>query len=168
MKTTSGLTSRHKIQGFHQIEPGASVDDTIETSLFLWSIGLRWQDGGEGYSIEELTNRIAASAATDSVGAEFLRNVSRYGSAESGEGLPAHARSRPLQVVFARLYDTGDPAFTPLRKADLEGAWHTPSDSVSFDVDLPEEITYQRNPVTTLRDGARRALTDAGVTLRVD
>lgn len=172
VKTTSGLNSRHKIQGFHQIEPGASVGDAVETSLFLWSIGLRWQDEGEGYSIDALTSRIAAASATEAASSEFLRNVDRYGSAPgdqvSGAGRSARERRRPLQVVFARLYDTGDPAFVPLRSSDLVHCDHTPSDSVSFDVQLPVQVSYPRNPVGTLRLGARYALTRAGLALRAD
>lgn len=60
VKTSTTGASTHRIQGWYQVEPGAAVDGTQETSLYLLSLGIRWlRHGAPGESIEGLLEQIS-------------------------------------------------------------------------------------------------------------
>lgn len=167
VKTTSGSTSRHHIQGFHQVEVGHPVTDVAETSLQLLSIGLsaipEGQDIGQSLPslVEQIRQRLPAGAAQDA----FLDRVQEYGG-DAGAGynhLRDQAKTRfqtRFVLAFERLYDLADDALHILRRPDISPFTHVEADSVEFNLDLPFPFRGTVNPVSGLGPIAS-ALTNA-------
>ncbi len=157
MKTTTGATSTHHVQGFHQVEFGHGVGGVAETHLFLFSLGVRWlqPEPGVGETIPELVETILARLPQPD-GAWFLECLKRYGndeatgydhSAQNGSS----AFARPFTLTFKRLYDLRDPQVRIIRRSDVEDAVFTPASSVRFKVEFPARISGDVNPVVGLR-----------------
>lgn len=159
VKTTTKLTSTHQVQGFHQIEPGASVDGVVETDLRLLSIGIAWlpADSGEAFTlprlVEEIAKRIERSGGSR---LDFLTKVRSYGTRAGGYDHATDSDnvrySQPFGVRFARLYDLLDPAVQVLRSDIVQGYPMTKESSVSFEVALPPVVSLPTNPVTGLTE----------------
>ena len=126
VKTTTGVTSTHHVQGFHQVEFGHGVGGVAETHLFLFSLGVRWlqPEPGVGETIPELVETILARLPQPD-GAWFLECLKRYGndeatgydhSAQNGSS----AFARPFTLTFERLYDLRDPQVRIIRRSDVE------------------------------------------------
>lgn len=157
VKTTTGSTSRHHIQGFHQIEVGHPVTDVSETSLQLLSIGLiavpEGQDSGQ--SLPSLVEQIRQRLPAGSVRAAFLDHVQEYGG-DAGAGYnhsrdQAKARFQTHFVpAFERLYDLTDDALHILSRPDVSPFTHVEADSIEFNLDLPFPFRGAINPVSGL------------------
>ena len=151
VKTTTGATSHHHIQGTHQVDLGYPVDGAPETRLYLLSIGIRWLGHGDadGDSIASLTEEIS-SALDATEEARFRSQVRQYGAASSAvDGADFGASwQRPFKVTFARLYDMTDPAIQVLRDVHVADLSHVVSSSVTYRVELPAVVTEGVNPVT--------------------
>lgn len=173
VKTTTGPTSYHHINGVHQIELGFPVDGVQETSVFLLSIGLRWLDGDThgGTSVPQLVDGIMARLPDDQARDNVLAKVRQYG----GDGTLGYDHieqhhlprfKRPFEVRFERLYDMTDDAIRVLRSSNLEGLDHVRQDSVTFQVTLPRQVRGDRNPTTGLSRIVEKVLGLANTPLR--
>lgn len=153
VKTTSGTTSKHHVQGLHQVEVGHADGGEIETGLWLLSLGIRWTARDEGgitvpSLVETVSGRLSADAR-----ATFHQRLLQYGG-DAGSGY-RHDRdrfvatySRPFLARFERLYDMGDPLVRLPRRGDLETYTELDLDSLSFRVDLPNRVRGDINPVS--------------------
>ncbi|GGO72170.1 PD-(D/E)XK motif protein [Nocardioides deserti] len=152
VKTTSGTSSKHHVQGLHQVEVGHADGGEVETGLYLLSIGLRWTDAAEGGTtipslVEAISNRLEADDRE-----AFHQRLTQYGG-DAGSGY-RHDRdkfvatyARPFTTRFERLYDMGDPRIRLPRRGDLETFSDLDIDSLSFRVDLPGRVRGDLNPV---------------------
>jgi hypothetical protein len=172
VKTTTRPTSVHHIQGVNQVELGNAVDGEPETSLFLLSLGLKWLDSesGGGYSIPEVAGAILDRLTSHELKVQFVEGMKRYGT-ESGVGYDHanHARSahytHRFAVKWARLYDVVDPHLELLSSEILAGLRHVVAKSVSFQVELPERVSGDINPVAGLGESTSKVLISAGLAL---
>lgn len=157
VKTTTGSTSKHHIQGFHQIEVGHPVTDVAETSLHLLSIGLlavpEGHDAGESLPslVEKIRKRLSAEALRDA----FLDRVQEYGG-DAGAGYN-HSRDHDkarfqtrFVLTFERLYDLTDDALHILKRPDVSQFTHVEADSIEFNIEFPFPFRGAVNPVVGL------------------
>lgn len=172
VKATTGATTSHLIQGFHQIEPGHPVKGVSETALYLLSVGVRWlpSTAQGGVSLPELVEAIAArlSAAERE---QFITRVRQYGG-DVGVGYD-HAvdRLRPryarrLMASFERLYDMSDERIRVLKSTDVAGLPHIEHAAVTFRIKLPPQINGDLNPTAGLAQAASKVLGEAGFARR--
>ncbi|TFB96267.1 MULTISPECIES: PD-(D/E)XK motif protein [unclassified Cryobacterium] len=157
VKTTTGPTSSHFVEGVHQVE----LDDgfgggTPEDRLILVSIGLEPNaEGGNAFTIPQLVDRILArmfaAGLRDSEAEKFLFHVSEYG-ANLGGGYDHHVQASDVAYAtgfvtsFFRAYDMSDPNIEVLRRQDIAARSHTDIGSVTFRVDLPVSASAD-NPI---------------------
>lgn len=150
VKTSTTSASRHHIQGWYQVECGVAADGSVETDLRLLSIGIQWLSlDGPGATIESLVREIAA-ALPASRRPGFLDAVSGYcGLAllvdEDGRAGQASLR-RPFISTYERMYDLRDERIQLPRSADFARFTNLVSDSVTFEIELPERVRGDRNP----------------------
>ncbi|KQY22906.1 hypothetical protein ASD16_09855 [Cellulomonas sp. Root485] len=173
VKTTTGPTSQHHINGVHQIELGFPVGGVQETSIFLLSLGLRWleEDANGGTSVPQLVESIVARVVDDQIRDDFLARVRQYGGdASLGYDHSEHCHlprfKRPFEVRFERLYDMADDAIRVLRSSNIEGLDHVRQDSVTFQVTLPRHVRGDRNPTTGMPRIAEKVLALSKTPLR--
>lgn len=118
VKTTPGPTSKHHIQGFHQVEPGISIGDVPETALFLLSLGIRWltADVAQGWSVASLVKAIVALLPDDASRESMLFKARQYG----GDGAHSyhHAKDRELPSVHPALHREIRATLRPGRPSD--------------------------------------------------
>lgn len=154
VKTSTTSASRHHIQGWYQVECGVANDSSVETDLYLLSIGIRWLSAGApGTSIEALVKEITSTLSVPQQ-RRFIRAVRGYCGMnfvldEDGTAGQASIR-RPFLVTYERLYDLQDERIRLPRSADFAHFPELISDSVNFDVELPERVRGDRNPVVGL------------------
>lgn len=157
VKTTSGSTSTHRIQGFHQIEVGHPVTDTAETDLHLLSLGVLAISAGQraGETVPMLVDRIVQRITTTWAQDDFLDRVQEYGG-DAGLGYK-HSRDQSksrfqkrFSLTFERLYDVADDNLRILHRSDVASFSHIRIDSVEFSVDLPYPFMGVINPVVGL------------------
>lgn len=157
IKTTTGRTSSHTVQGVHQVEPLQATDDVPgERRLLLVSIGLQLSHpSANSFTVPQLTQRILERMeATGNGGAvaDFLAHVASYGS-ESGFGYHHTTMSSdaPFNTsftpAFVRCYEMGDPAVEVLRRDDVLSHPHVDAQSVTFRMNLPATISAD-NPLS--------------------
>ncbi|MGZ6586031.1 MAG: PD-(D/E)XK motif protein [Solirubrobacteraceae bacterium] len=157
VKTTSGSTSRHHVQGFHQVEVGHPVTDVAETSLRLLSVGVLPVPSGHdlGESIPSLVEKIRLRLLSPSAQTDFLDRVQQYGG-DSAVGYrhirdQSKARFQIRYVLgFERLYDLGENNLRILKRPDVAGFSHVDADSIEFKVDLPYPFRGEVNPISGL------------------
>lgn len=161
VKSTTRAHSEHEIGSLGQVDPSRNASGDPTENLRLISLGFRVLDIGEpdGDSLPELVDRIlnllgpAAGDRTEQQ-ALLLKKVSLYGGEERGyvhdamKGEPAY--SVKYERTFCRIYDMNDESVRVLRKSDLLNAQHVVSSSVAFTVNLPDQVTGDINPVTSL------------------
>jgi hypothetical protein len=157
VKTTTGATSSHLVEGVHQIElDDGSGGGTPEDRLVLVSIGLeRAVDGGNAFTIPQLIDRIlarmSAAGIADSDVEKFLFRVAEYGVSFGG-GYDHHtqpsdvAYSTAFYTSFFRAYDMSDADIEVLRRQDVAAHSHVDIGSVRFRVDLPVAVSAG-NPI---------------------
>lgn len=176
VKTTRGSTSRHPVQGVHQVEVGHGHAGHPETVLYLVSIGAEpaeddaataWTLPGLVDSVlERVQSDLGPDQDADALTARFLDQVRSYGSG-FGEGYD-HRQMRHrvgfatrLRTTFVRAYDMADDAIAVLRRPDLAQHTMLDPDSVTFTVDLPMVVHGEVNPISGLtaatEEIARRA-----------
>lgn len=150
VKTTTTSASRHHIQGWYQVECGIAADGTVETSLYLLSIGIQWlNDESRGASIETLTQEVLASlpAHRHQGFVDCVRTYSGLKLEIDGEGRAGQTSlRRPFISTFERLYDMQDERIQVPRASDFAAFGDLVSDSVSFEIELPERVRGDRNP----------------------
>lgn len=172
VKATTGSSSTHSVQGFHQVEVGHPVGDVPETALYLLSIGVRWlpAEATGGTSIPQLVDQVAARLSAQEH-KRLLARVRQYGG-DAGVGYDhANDRSEPryarrLLVTFERLYDMGDKRIRVLRSSDVNGVPHVERDSITFRIALPPQVDGDLNPTTDLARIASKLLEEAGFARR--
>lgn len=157
IKTTTGRTSSHTVQGVYQVEPLQATDDVPgENRLLLVSVGLQLSEpSANSFTVPQLTQRIVdrieATGNSGSV-ADFLAHVASYGS-ESGFGYHHTTMSNDAPFTtsftpaFVRCYEMGDPAVEVLRRDDVVSHHHVDAQSVTFKINLPATISAD-NPVS--------------------
>ena len=158
VKTTRGLSSKHKVQGVWQVEPGFSADGSAESGLLLVSIGLtqaQHQDTS-GHSLVSLTDGILAQleirGASVATRGEFLHRLNAYGLGD-GDGYDHEemrdrlAYNQRWAVAFMRSYDMSDRRINVLRSEDLAPYSEVDPSSVEFTVTLPEQVDGDLNPL---------------------
>jgi hypothetical protein len=169
VKTTTGPTSKHHIQGFHQVETGVSVGGVPEAKLFLLSLGISWLPAGtsQGWSVSSLVEATLALLAEEQDRDDLRFKVRQYGG-EGGQGYD-HVKDRELPrftrrftTRFERLYDLADPAIRLLRRPDIEPFDAIDPESVAYSVDLPKQVTGDLNPVVGLPSAVGAVLNSAG------
>ncbi|WP_286930718.1 MULTISPECIES: PD-(D/E)XK motif protein [Aeromicrobium] len=157
VKTTSGSTSTHHIQGFQQVEVGHPVIDVSETHLYLLSLGVVAVPSGQcaGEAVPSLVERILQRITNTSAQDDFLDRVQQYGG-DAGLGYK-HARDRNksrfqkrFSPTFERLYDLADDGLHILQRSDVSGFSHIDVDSIEFKVALPYPFRGVVNPVSGL------------------
>ncbi len=162
VKTGTGSSSTHLVQGFHQIEVGHPVSGEPETKLYVLSVGIRWLEGGSsgGRTIPSLVDLIRARLSAGAA-SRFLARLLQYGG-DAGTGYD-HVRdrenprfTRPWFATFERLYDMTDERIRVLRSDDLQGITHIDPASVTFQIRLPEQVDGVLNPVSGLEQIARK------------
>ncbi len=165
VKTTTRTSARHHIQGVHQLELGESVDGEPEHSLYLLSLGITWlANGGEsGYSIADLAQSALDRLPDGESRKALIEAMKAYGvDAQAGYDHARHAKldsfSRRFALQWARLYDPTDPRLLLLDAKALEPFVHVVSSSVAFDVELPEKVNGDANPVVGLPEATARVL----------
>lgn len=168
VKTTTRGVSEHHIQGPYQTELGTSVDGVQETALFLLSVGLLWLPPHHpgAFTLPSIVGELADHLSPHDR-MEFLRRVRGYAGATDGgyehgaQNLAPEFR-RPFETTFVRLYDLTDDRIRLPRSADLN-EMHLVSDSFSYRIRLPVQVSGTLNPVVGLASSAARVLLDAGV-----
>ncbi|WP_153505757.1 PD-(D/E)XK motif protein [Cumulibacter manganitolerans] len=157
VKTTSGSTSTHHIQGFQQVEVGHPVTDVAETSLHLLSLGVLAVPKGQraGETVPSIVERILQRITSTSAQADFLDRVQQYGG-DASLGYK-HARDKNksrfqkrFSRTFERLYDLADDNLRILKRSDVAGFSHIDVDSVEFRIALPYPFRGVVNPVSGL------------------
>lgn len=177
VKTTTGSTSSHQVQGVHQVEPGHGVDGAPESALLLVSIGIQWVGDSDATmnatSLPVLVDAIIERAeqalhpGADPVIAQLLARIAEYGSATEigydhetmGDAL---AFRRSLRAAFVRCYDMADERISVLRGDDVRARPNVETDSVRYRINLPDQVRGDLNPVVGLNDSAKRILELAG------
>ncbi|MDO5676806.1 MAG: PD-(D/E)XK motif protein [Propionibacteriaceae bacterium] len=167
IKSTTGVTSSHMINGVHQIEPAPTTDDqTGEERLLLVSIGLAIAEPDVSAIkiatlVDSIVERLNASGGAALID-DFLKRVATYGS-ESGIGYDHRTMandapfSTPFSVTFVRGYDMGDPAIGVIRREDVIARQHVSPESLTFRADLPATVSLG-NPLTGIRRVAEAIL----------
>ena len=154
VKTSVTSASRHHVQGWYQVERGVSADGGVETHLYLLSIGIRWlETDSPGSTLEGLIKEILdALPAARCPG--FVQAVRGYGGADllvDDDGTAGQAALRmPFMSVFERLYDLQDASIRLPTSEALTPFSHLVSDSVNFEIELPNRVRGDVNPVAGL------------------
>lgn len=174
IKTTRGHRSRHHIHGLRQIEPGHTPTGGFETNLFVTSIGLEAVDSSDANPgswtlpllvdaiIEHTTNNSANATQATALVEDFLIAIQQYGL-NSGWGYDHHDAQQRLiyaqawQTVFTRSYRMGDPAIAVPHTTDCSRYTAVDLDSLTFVIDLPNQITGDSNPLVGLPTLAEEA-----------
>lgn len=155
VKTSTTSASRHHIQGWYQVELGVSADGRVETDLFLLSIGIQWLPvESRGATIESLLLDVIDQIPSVRV-AGFLDAVRGYGGLrlhldDAGVAGQASLR-RPFISTYERLYNLQDDRIRLPRSADLAQFSALISDTVTFELELPDRVHGDRNPVVGLQ-----------------
>lgn len=162
IKTSTTSTGRHRIQGWYQVEPGVASDGTVETTLFLLSIGVLWlPEDADGHTIERLVVEVL-DRLPGHLHKQFLDAVRNYAGSQieiDAAGAAAQrALRRPFVTTYERLYDMADERIEVPRSGDLAAFGHLVTDSISFDIQLPENVRGDRNPVLGLTDAVATIL----------
>lgn len=157
VKTSTTSASRHHIQGWYQVEPGVAADGTVETGLYLLSIGIRWlPTDGPGTTVESLVKEIvgALPAQRRQSFVDAVRGYASLGLAIDENGAAGQAAlRRPFISTHERLYDLQDERIRLPRSDAFTAFTNLVSDSVTFEIELPERVRGDRNPVVGLTAG---------------
>lgn len=168
VKTTSGNTSSHLVEGTHQIERvDNACDRASEDRLLLVSIGLQPGEPESGaFTIPQLVDRIVGRAEESGVGesvvGRFLAHIAEYGATtgigyKRGDPTSDPSFTTPFLTTFFRAYDMADRAIEVLRRDDVSSYHHVDASSVRFRVDLPISVSLG-NPISGANQVARAIL----------
>lgn len=157
VKTTTGNTSSHFIEGLHQVERSTvSGDRQLESQLFLVSIGVQMgtrEDNAISIPglVDRIIERMREAGSNDVAIGRFLSRLSEYGSDSGGGYSHGTQRSDPAYAegfltTFFRAYDMADQAVQVLRRQDVTVRAHVDVGSVRFRIDLPT-ATSAGNPI---------------------
>lgn len=165
VKTTTGSSSVHHIQGTHQVDLGTAVGGGAETHLYLMSIGITWlaAEVADGVTLESLVESITRCLGTDEA-KNFRAKARQYGAVSALDaGDSTAAWRRPFKMTFARLYDLTDDAIEVVRARDVAEKAHVVSDSVRYRVELPQVVTTAVNPIVGIENIVAQIAADAGL-----
>lgn len=162
VKTTTGPTSTHSIQGIHQVEPDT---DNGEDRLFLLSVGMRPIDPHPNtVTLPGLVDRILSRLTAAGVEPDtFLVRLREYGAAAGFGYDHASMREDPaftaaFEVGFARAYDMTDENVAVIRSDDVAEHQHVNPRSLRFAVQLPVTVSGDINPIVGLNQAAAAIL----------
>lgn len=152
VKATTTTVSRHHIQGWYQVERGVAADGGVETRLYLLSLGIQWlPESANGHTIEKLVHQVLAAVPGHRHDA-FLDAVRNYAGGRldiDAHGAPGRKGTRrPFVPIFERLYDLVDERIHILESQDLAAFGNVVTDSVHFEIQLPDSVRGDRNPIT--------------------
>lgn len=158
VKTTTGPTSTHSVQGTHQVEPGT---DNGEDLLFLLSVGLRPIDPHPNTVtlpglVERILSRLTAAGLEPDT---FLVRLREYGAATGFGYDHTSMREDPafteaFEVGFVRAYDMTDENVAVIRSDDVAQHQHVNPRSLRFAVQLPVTVSGDINPIVGLNQAA--------------
>lgn len=156
VKTTRQNSSTHIINSLDQIEPRDIHGNSIESPLYLLSIGLSPVIGGP-ISLPDQVERIICLLASEHSKAKsplqikFLDAISRYGAVD-GWGYDHESSKHDAKfsstyslTFMPRLYDMQDAEVKIIRRSDLKETFVN-SDHIEYQVDLPDTIN-SNNPL---------------------
>lgn len=162
VKATSRVASTHAINGLYQVERQDQEDE-----LFLVSfVGLSWQaeEGPATLSaralVEGIAERIADTGHPASLAERLSFQVSEY-LPKTGNGPDPLDRSFKWSTV--RTYDLSDPGLQFVGSDDVAKRPNTVLASVRYDIELPDQVSGDLNPVLGLNKSAALILAKAGI-----
>jgi hypothetical protein len=159
VKTTTGTTSTHEIQGIHQVE--VSAPPAVEERLLLVSVGIEstTPDNRGAFTLPRLVDtildligRALPPAQFGKASTELLVHVKDYGS-EHGIGYDHATMSedpafcQPFIIRWIRGYDMSDAAIAVLTSSTVLPLVHVDPSTVRFSVQLPVQVSGDANPV---------------------
>jgi hypothetical protein len=154
VKTTTALSSTHHVQGVYQVELGHSNTGAPESALFLLSLGVNWIAGDEGgTTLPRLVDSILAQVENEQAREGFAARIKQYGgdAAIGYDHVRDRERPRYLQRFsfrFERLYDMTDSGIKVLRSPQLVGLSDIEPSSVTFKIQLRDQVRGELNPLT--------------------
>lgn len=167
VKATRGPNSRHRIHGLRQVEVGHSTTGGFESTLYLVSIGLELLDDTALHSgswtlpqlvdnlLEQIGLNVSDEQQSEKLEERLLSQIKDYGLA-SDLGYDHRDVQHRLtfrqhwQSSFARSYRMDDPAISIPRTADCAAFAMIDTETVTFTIDLPNQITGDSNPLVGL------------------
>lgn len=162
VKSTTGSSSTHSVQGFHQVEVGHPVNGEPETMLYVLSVGVRWLAGDSqvGRTIPSLVDSILGRLSADAA-SRFLARLQQYGGDaatgyDHGRDRARRHFARPWFATFERLYDMTDERVRVLHSDDVQDITHIDPASVHFEIRLPAQVDGNLNPLSGIEQIARR------------
>jgi hypothetical protein len=167
VKTTMGSNSRHHIQGLRQVELGHSTSRGFESTLYLASIGLEPLEAASPHagswtlpqlvdSLVELIRRHESDEQHSAALEERLLSQIRDYGLTSGLGYDHTDLQHTLtfaqqwQLSFARAYRMDDPAISVPRSGDCAAFAMIDPETITFVIELPNQITGDSNPMVGL------------------
>lgn len=167
VKTTTGSTSSHLVEGVHQVERDQEGD---EDRFFLVSVGLRRASSSTENVftvpslVDRITQRMLDCGIPPAIKERFIFHVAEYG-AVLWSGYDHHTQSAepayliPFQTTFFRAYDMDDSAVDVLRLKDVTAFRHVVDGSVRFRLDLSQNGPVSAgNPVEGANQAAKAML----------
>lgn len=154
VKTSTTGSSRHHVQGWYQVELGVPALGVVETGLYLLSIGIQWLPmESRGSTLEGLVQVILEEIPADRR-IDFINTVRNYcglGLSIDDHGIAQQAAlQRPFVSTFERMYDLLDEKIRLPKSSDLALFSNVISDSVKFEIELPDIVRGDRNPLLGL------------------
>lgn len=162
VKTTTGASSSHEMQGLHQVEVSVQPDGEME--LLLVSIGIEnaMPDNDSAYTLPRIVDAILEQvrqslqpADAGKLRASLLGHIRDYGS-DQGMSYD-HATmsedpsfSQPFVLRWVRGYNMADDAVKVLRSATIAPLVHVDANTVRFSIQLPTQVSGDANPVSGL------------------
>lgn len=170
VKTTRAAGSTHHINSLAQIDPKRGAQGDPEEQLFLFSVGVQSDDLPESVSLPEQVDRILGllgdsivPGSRSEIQESFLQSLAQYGSPNG----PSYEHDRmrtspaycvPMLITFERAYDMSDDRMRILRQQEVSDLVHIKSGSISYTIDLPDQIDGDLNPHTDVINFAKRLL----------
>lgn len=163
VKATMRTASTHSINGLHQVEPQDGED-----GLFLASfVGVSWQPEGSDADatftarklVEGIVARLDETDQSPDLADRLWFQVSEYLPKSTAGPDPL---DRPFRWIAVRTYDLSDPVIQILRADDVAKRPNTVLDSVRFDIELPDQVSGDVNPIVGLNKSASMLLNRAG------
>lgn len=166
VKTSTTSSSRHHIQGVHQVEYGILSDNQIETEFYLLSIGIvsvQENESENAFTFPELVDmciqniKWGTSLEKDLLTNVFIEKVEKYLNSfgiEYSHRVPDHRLKFPFkwQIGFVRAYDMKDSKISLINSAKLAESSMVIPETVNFDINLPIQVNGDLNPVTGMHN----------------
>lgn len=160
VKATRGPRSVHEISSLAQVDPRRSASGEPVERLFLLSVGITGCDPtlADAVSLPSVVDSVLAllgpsdPQSRNDIQRLFLARIESYGPSIRRDGY-AHDQMRAwtayastYSIRFKRLYDMNDESVDVLRRATVARCGHVSADTVTYTVELPDQIAGTDNP----------------------